>query len=217
MTISVITPTCNRPKGIEYLKEYMARQTIQPDEWIVCNGGDKINDPQIKEIHDPRPAGAGNLANNISNGLQECSGDIILIMEDDDWYAPNHIEVQLKHLENCNATGDNTLRYYNLHRRAWRVMRNRGAALCQTAFRRKVIDHMTKAVAQAVRSNSFGIDGLFWQSVPKTVHNDHTVVGIKGIEGTPGLGIGHRPDGNWTQGANKLREWIGTDADKYES
>lgn len=212
-TISVITPTCNRLVGIKHLIDYMERQTVQPDEWLICNGGDHIG--LANELHDPRPAGHDNLANNISNGLDAARGDVIIIMEDDDWYDATHIEVCLKHLQNADATGDQTLRYYNIPRKSWRVMRNRGAALCQTAFKRSMLPVMRSAVGRAIKHGNYSIDAYFWQSVKSPTHNDHTVVGIKGLEGQAGLGIGHRPDGNWTRDENKLRQWIGDDASRY--
>jgi glycosyltransferase involved in cell wall biosynthesis len=212
-TISVITPTCNRLMGINYLIDYMDRQTVQPTEWLICNGGDHIG--LSNEIHDPMPAGHKNLANNIANGLDSATGDVIVIMEDDDWYDPTHIEVCLKHLQNHEATGDQTLRYYNIPRKAWRVMKNRGAALCQTAFRRSLIPVMQSAVGRAIKHGNYSIDAYFWSSVKSPTHSDHTVVGIKGLSGQAGLGIGHRPDGNWTRDENKLRQWIGADAERY--
>lgn len=213
MNISVITPTCNRPAGIRHLVDYMARQTVQPTEWLICNGGDKLGFPN--EIHDPMPSGAGNLANNLSNGLSAATGDVIIIMEDDDWYDARHIETCLKHLQNHEATGDQTLRYYNLERKSWRVMTNRGAALCQTAFKRSMLPVMQSAIGRAIKHGNYSIDAYFWQSVKSPTHNDHTVVGIKGLQGQRGLGIGHRPDGNWTRDENKLRQWIGDDALRY--
>jgi glycosyltransferase involved in cell wall biosynthesis len=212
-TISVITPTCNRLMGINYLIDYMDRQTVQPTEWLICNGGDHIG--LSNEIHDPMPAGHKNLANNIANGLDSATGDVIVIMEDDDWYDPRHIEVCLSHLQNADATGDQTLRYYNIPHKAWRVFRSRGSALCQTAFNRSLVPIMRSAVGQAIKQGNCSIDSYFWRSVKAPTHNDETVVGIKGLSGQAGLGIGHRPDANWTRDENKLRQWIGDDALRY--
>src|SRR5690606_25010357 len=39
MRISIITPTADRPRGIELCERYMARQTVQPHEWVVADGG----------------------------------------------------------------------------------------------------------------------------------------------------------------------------------
>lgn len=214
--ISVITPTCDRPEGIALLQQYMARQTVQPDQWIIANGGDAFNLDGATVINDKRQPGPENLAKNILNGLECATGDVILIMEDDDWYAPDHIEMQLKHLASCDATGDNTLRYFNLRAQAYRIMKNVGSALCQTAFKASLKPKMVEAAFDALTNKSYNIDGAFWSSVPRTVHNDHTVVGIKGLSGTVGLGIGHRPDARWKRDPTKLREWIGQDAGNYK-
>lgn len=39
MRVSVITQTADRPRGIELCERYMARQKVQPHEWIVADGG----------------------------------------------------------------------------------------------------------------------------------------------------------------------------------
>lgn len=213
--ISVITPTCNRPDGIALLQAYIARQTVQPTQWIIGNGGDPVQVSNAIVVGDKRPPGAGNLANNILNALECATGQVICIMEDDDWYDATHIEKQLQHLQHSDATGDQTLRYYNLRSHAYRVMKNRGAALCQTAFNSDLKPQMQKAARQALKSNSYSIDAIFWQSVKQPTHNEHTVVGIKGLNGTAGLGIGHRVDGRWTKDKAMLQRWIGSDIANY--
>ena len=40
MSITVITPTADQPIGMRLLEKYMARQTVQPDEWIVADDGE---------------------------------------------------------------------------------------------------------------------------------------------------------------------------------
>jgi hypothetical protein len=101
-------------------------------------------------------------------------------------------------------------------------MRNVGSALCNTALKSSMLPNLRRAAEQAFDQKSFGVDRLFWESVNGSgcVHDDNTVVGIKGLPGRPGLGMGHRPNfnkRNWARdpGHEKLREWIGSDADLY--
>lgn len=217
--ISVITPTCDRTDGLDLLIGYMQRQTLKPQEWIVCNGGKKLNKKAFKEIHDPKPAGCLNLANNILNGIEEAKGEIIIVMEDDDWYAPNHIETCVKYLLNHEATGDNNLNYHNVKYRCYRKMKNAGSALCQTSFRRSAIPKMKAAAEKAIKNKNYSVDGYFWaqyNNKDSMTHQERTVVGIKGLD-DKGLGLGHRINAKWKPDPDlkQLTKWIGDDAFVY--
>ena len=224
--ISVITPTADQPMGIELLEKYMARQTVQPDEWIVSDDG--ISHARLtmgqKHIARPRTHDKGqSLAQNIIKGLEVVTGNIVLIMEHDDYYAPNHIEVCVNALEKAEAAGSKTQRYYNVEHRCWLVMANVGSSLCNTAFHAKHIPMMHTAARVAFSSNLYSLDRIFWDSMtPRykvNLHDINTVVGIKGLPGRVGLGLGHRPDKTrpwkYDKDLSKLREWIGDDADNY--
>src|SRR5690554_6746949 len=111
MRISVITPTANRPAGISLCEKYIARQTRQPDEWIVADGGTDKAALTMGQVHlwQPMDPGAANLASNIIRALDAATGDIIVIVEDDDHYAPHHIEQCIKGLTKQSAYGCPTL------------------------------------------------------------------------------------------------------------
>lgn len=223
MRISVITPTADRPRGIELCERYMARQTVQPDEWIVADGGQipaKLTMGQV-HLHKPSPPGAANLAGNILRALDAVTGDIVVIVEDDDHYAPNHIAACVAGLKRWPAYGCARLLYYNVEHRCWVQMANRGSALCQTAFRRELIPEMQRAAREAMEAGSYGIDGRFWASRRHMAIGPQTVIGIKGLPGTPGLGVGHRPSSKpgrqWRPDPEMkiLRQMIGADAENY--
>jgi len=225
MRISVITPTADRPRGIELCERYMARQTVQPDEWIVADGGHipaKLTMGQV-HLHKPSPPGAANLAGNILRALDAVTGDIVVIVEDDDHYAPNHIAACVAGLKRWPAYGCARLLYYNVEHRCWVQMANRGSALCQTAFRRELIPDMRDACHGAYRDNSVAVDWRFWQDRQALAIGPKTVIGIKGLPGRPGLGIGHRPKNQrnrkWGEDPSmkKLREWIGEAWKEYEA
>lgn len=223
MRISVITPTADRPRGIALCERYMARQTVQPDEWIVADGGQvpaKLTMGQI-HLHEPSPPGAANLAANILRALDAVTGDAVVIFEDDDYYRPDHIAACVAGLKRWSAYGCPRLLYFNVEHRCWVQMANRGAALCQTAFRAELIQDMRRAAQDAIVAGSFGIDGRFWSSRTHMANGAQTVIGIKGLAGTPGLGIGHRPKSKpgrrWQPDPemNVLRQMIGADVENY--
>lgn len=223
MRISLITPTCDRPRGIELCERYMARQTVKPDEWIVADGGMVPAKLAMGQVHlrQPSEAGAANLAGNILRALDAATGDIVVVVEDDDHYAPNHIEACVNGLRQQPAYGCNRLTYFNVEHRCWVKMANRGSALCQTAFRSELIPDMRRAAEEAMAAGSFGIDGRFWSGRQHMANGTRTVIGIKGLAGTPGLGIGHRPKSSrgrvWRDDPKMkvLRQLIGDDVENY--
>lgn len=201
----------------------MARQTVQPDEWIVADGGQvpaTLTMGQI-HLHQPSEPGAANLAGNILRALDAVTGDVVVIAEDDDYYLPGHIEACVEGLRRQPAYGCNRLLYFNVAHRCWVQMANRGSALCQTAFRREMVPEMQRAAREAMAAGSFGIDGRFWASRQHMARGPQTCIGIKGLPGTPGLGIGHRPKSSrgkrWLPDPElkHLRRLIGNDVENY--
>lgn len=220
----VITPTADRPQGIAHLSEYIQRQTLQPELWIIVDDGltpcttPKL--PYCQHVTLKRKyEGAKSLAHNILTGLELARGATqIAICEDDDWYAPNHLATALLHLNNSPATGCRFLQYYHVPSRTYRKMTNRGAALCQTALNSDAIPTLKDAAEYALRTGDKGIDGYFWNLMIQTgLHHQQTVIGLKGIGGREGIGIGHRPDKRWIPDpfGVVLRDWIGDDTERY--
>lgn len=222
--ITLITPTCDQPTGIALCEQYMARQTMGFDQWIVADDGIEPATLTMGQTHIARSReheGGRSLAGNIMAALPNVTGDIVLIIEHDDWYAPDHIATCVEQLRNAKAAGSQWQRYYNVRHRCWILMRNIGSALCNTAFRRELIPAMNEAAKHAFLAGKYGVDRMFWDSIPahdKNIHGIDTVVGVKGLPGRAGLGLGHRPDKTraWTyDDGEKLREWIGDDARIY--
>lgn len=225
MKISVITPTCDRPVGLALLEGFMCRQTVQPDQWIVADGGSTPATCTVEQIHiyDHRPPGADNFAHNLLNAINAASGEIVVIAEDDDWMGPTHIETLVQALESnpgALLAGDDQQRYYNIARRCWRLFDNIGASLCQTAMRREALPLFARIIGECMARKSYGIDTTLWRAVPReqwAITGKQTVLGIKGLPGQPGLGIGHRPGTGWTLDPEfaQLTKWIGADAWLY--
>jgi len=219
--ITVITPTADRPAAWPLIEKWMAAQTVQPDQWIVADDGviaAPITKSQQVIRRDRTATGGGSLAMNILSALPHVHGEFVLIVEDDDYYRPNHIEVCIDRLMRYRATGCMWLNYYNLQSRSWKRIRNSCAALCNTAFRASEIPLMAEAAAEALEAGIYHIDRLFWDRVGNAgLHEQETVIGIKGLPGMPGIGIGHRPSRGWAADRNdrKLYEWLGNDAKAY--
>jgi hypothetical protein len=226
LKVTVLTPTCDRPAGIALLERMMARQTRQPDEWIVADGGAtpaRLTRGQTLII-DQRATGPLNFAQNLLNGIEAASGDLLRIAEDDDHYAPTHIETMSTMAERGGYRligSEEIQRYHNVAHRCFRVMNNIGASLCQTAVHRSLFKTMRATIQACMVRNSFGVDTNLWRSVSRNewaFTRQMTCVGIKGLPGRVGLGIGHRPDARWTPdpALERLRSWIGDDVSWYD-
>lgn len=215
--ITVITPTCDRPAGIAYLERWMARQTVKPDRWIVADGGKSKARLTMGQEHRWQPGnpGAANFARNVLRALEGVKEGLVIVMEDDDWYAPDHIEACVSGLERSDIYGCPLLRYWNLRVRGYMDMRQKSASLAQTAFRAELATAMREAANAALKAGDYAVDGRFWGKRQAT--GRPTSAGIKGLPGTKGLGVGHRDSGRWIPDPDKrkLREWIGKDADEY--
>lgn len=222
MRISLITPTADQPLGMLLCERYMQRQTMRWDQWIVADDGLEHAHLALGQTHVRRVReheGGRSLAGNMLAALELVDGDVVIVIEHDDWYAPDHIATCVEQLRRGDAVGSRWQRYYNVHGRCWRRMRNVGSALCNTAFRRSLVPQMRAAARSAFERKTYGVDRLFWDSIGGrgVTHDVDTVVGIKGLPGRPGLGMGHRPDSNWTVDPDlrQLRAWIGDDAEIY--
>lgn len=227
MRITLITPTADQPIGIRLLEKYVQRQTVKYDQWIIADDGVEsatLTMGQTHLIRKRRHEGGASLVANVLAMIPEIKGDIIIILEHDDYYSADHIAVCIEQLrrKNIMAVGSQWQRYYNLQVRKWIQLRNIGSALCNTAFKKDVLLNLQRAAESAFRKKSYGVDRFFWESIPQSqwgVHQINTVVGMKGLPGRKGLGVGHRPDKrrHWRHDPNgeQLKRWVGSDAAEY--
>lgn len=226
--ISIIIPTGARPEAYALCERWVKTQTLQPNEIIVIDDGEiptEITlDATVILPERKWSLGDNTQKRNLLIGLGEASGEIVCILEDDDYYAPNYLEVMHKELTNprysFEAVGELNSRYYNLKHRKYRLLNNTSfAPLCQTIFRRSLIPILKEVI---IESDS-KFDVRFWKRLtcPRYLFPDTKVtVGMKGMPGRPGLGVGHNSEGsNWqqdTENLDHLFKWIGDDALAYK-
>jgi glycosyltransferase involved in cell wall biosynthesis len=94
--VSLCTPTFNRRPFIPFMIKCFEHQTYPKDriEWIIVDDGtDPIGDlvshiPQVKYFYYPEKMNLGKKRNTMHS---KCSGDIIIYMDDDDYYPPERI------------------------------------------------------------------------------------------------------------------------------
>jgi hypothetical protein len=231
MKLTAITLTGARPEAFKLCERYVARQTLQPHQWIVmddetpqtvCTAGQEY-------IFCPRFKGRMSLLNKveflISSG--KVAGDGLVFIEDDDWYSPNWLKFCSDQLEHNDMIGEGMTVYYNVRNRYWIQFNNtKHSSLCSTAIRTEQLPGVLELCDTKTNKDPF-LDQRIWldnggMKCRKFVYppnGDRLVIGIKGMPGRVGYCIGH---GIWENGAItdgglvKLRSLIGRDTDLYE-
>lgn len=231
MNVTAITCAVHRPEAFTLCEKYVERQTVKPSQWLVLDD-DEI--PTVctmgQEYHYwPECRGRGSLARKIKRALTEklITGDAIVFIENDDWYAPDFIQWCIAGLRNFSIYGEGRALYYNVKHRYWFEHQNlRHASLCATAIRG---DFFPLLLTQCMSSDEPYVDELLWRrcTTQNRVADPYAhpsrfrrSVGIKGMPGKSGYGGGHRGRDkaavdDLTQ--IKLRSLIGKDADFYAS
>ena len=210
MKISIITPTGGRPIGFALCEKWMKRQTLQPDEWIVvddykkptkCTMGQKVIRRQPFWQY-----GQMTLQRNLLGALRIVTGDIILIIEDDDWYSPNYIENMVKKFEALSEgkpisqssliIGEGHTIYYhvkNLTHKCYDNMEH--ASLFQTGFTKDLIPKINDLLIKNIDQMYF--DVRLWKDIKDCnkcifLTKSRWSVGIKGLTGERFVGtFGH--------------------------
>ncbi len=122
--VSVVTPTYNRRKFIPTLIEIYKSQTFPKEnmEWIIIDDGRKsVGDlfqeasksiPNIKYIYKDEKMRLGAKRNALN---REAKGEIIIAMDDDDYYPPDRVQTvvnSFKKNPNINVAGSSAMLLY---------------------------------------------------------------------------------------------------------
>lgn len=195
--LSVLTPTGARPEAFAKCVEWMqAQDYAKPVKWVIVDDGpDAMPTPSIdcwEVLHiQPEPlwTGENTQARNILAGLEHVT-DRLVIVEDDDQYAPWWLSQCDAWLDKHDLVGENQSVYFNMRTKTEKTLRNtRHASLCQTALKGAAID----TLRQVCKTSKQSIDVRLWSAHKGKLHPyNRGVVGIKGYPGRAGIGIGHR-------------------------
>src|ERR1700729_3601485 len=107
-SVSIITPTYNRPALLQAQHAFLQAQSRQDYEWLVLDDGPlpsayfaALSDPRIRYHH---LAGSRMLVSAKRNWLCErASAPVIAQFDDDDYYAPDYLAVMMARLEQSGA------------------------------------------------------------------------------------------------------------------
>lgn len=224
--LTLLTATGARPAAWALCERWMARQDYTgPVRWIIVDDGPEPQPVTFQRegwqlvLVRPSPhwaPGQNTQARNLLKGLAAVGPEErLVIIEDDDWYAPDWLTTVAAELEHAELVGEHRARYYNVEQRRGRQLANTGhASLCSTAMRGSAL----RDFADACRSRPKFIDLELWRRPrERRLFGGHRVVGIKGLPGRGGIGMGHDPDfkGEADPCGSLLRDWIGADAEVY--
>jgi hypothetical protein len=147
--------------------------------------------------------------------------DRILIIEDDDYYAPNYVATMLSWLEEADLVGEVGARYYFVQRRLYRLFtEHEHASLCRSGFRRSVLPLVRKLTA----GDDWRVDMQMWATwtgsrrlSPAPARGRALSVSMKGMPGR--TGVTHGPSRSWAvsddRNLEQLRDWLGPDHEVY--
>ena len=120
--VSVVTPTYNRRRFIPYLIECYKSQTYPKErmEWIIYDDGtepvkdlfENLKLPNIRYIYEEEKQNIGAKRNRLN---KEAKGDIIVAMDDDDYYVPErvaHAVTGLRSIPGVELAGSSEIHLY---------------------------------------------------------------------------------------------------------
>lgn len=188
--VTLITPTGDRPGSFALLERWIGRKTFQGRmQWLVIDDGqvptvctmDQHYVRRLRQPTDPRHT----LPVNLLEALPRIESDRVLIIEDDEWYAPEYVEFMSRHLAEIRLVGLRVSHYWCLRRRAWlELVHPRHASLCRTGFRTS----MSNEVAAACRHMVAPVDLLLWRAWGETYgvlldERGHLNASVKNVPG----------------------------------
>ncbi|MEX0701166.1 MAG: glycosyltransferase [Planctomycetales bacterium] len=218
--VTLITPTADRPLAFSFCERWMRRaigRFNEPVQWIVADDGREPALCTLGQTHLLRPPAddpATSFRGNLAAALAAAAGERILFIEDDDWYAADHLAQLVADLDEAEIAGQARAKYYHVAaRRHHRCRNRRHASLCQTGVRAALVPWLLDVLRD--RPTTF-VDVALWREGARGVRQklrpaSTTCVGIKGLPGRNGLGMGHRLDRRHAHDpqGEVLRDWIG--------
>jgi len=218
--VTLVTPTGCRPEAFELTRQWIFAQKTKPGQWLVIDDGQIPLPEHLKEGLEyvrrvPKENEGHTLTLNMKTVLPYIKGDMILIIEDDDWYGPDYITTMKKYLERYDLVGEAFARYYHVPTMKYRRIGNdKHASFCQTGFAKSLLP-----IFEGCLEGDPYVDDRFWKAVKDRKYlivdtEDRLKLhcSMKGLKGRKGIGTGHNKDAryyNMDAGLEFLIKWVG--------
>jgi hypothetical protein len=220
--VTVITPTGDRPECLRLSERWMARQTVQPAQWLVIDDGETPTACTMGQRHVRRQRHEldpiHTLPQNILAAVPLVEHDKVIIWEDDDAYVdPGYLATVAAWLDHDDMVGEGQAIYIHPRRQWYRQHTNMThCSFAATAFNLPVVRKLLEAICRL--GDGPMIDTELWYSFEgrKRVYPAKPmIVQLKGMPGRKSYLAPHRePEGYEPDPGNaKLRELLGAGAD----
>lgn len=220
--IKLLTTTGGRPEAWELCKRWVRNQTVKADAWIIVDDCAEMSDMSGIDLPvmlvRPQPfwqPGQNTQARNLLAALESVTpNDTIIIIEDDDYYAPTWVQSVIEWSKRFELVGERNALYYHVVHRQYRSCGNMShASLCATAMRGSALNVFKR---ECQKNHKF-IDIHLWRNFrgSKKLFDTKMTVGIKGLPGRAGIGCGHQMNGKPDPDGVLLKKRIGEDASAY--
>lgn len=198
--LTLITPTGDRPLAFALCQNWIRKQTLQPNQWIVVDDGKVPLKPYVPMQYvrrEPQPDDPKHtLVLNLKTAMPLIKGDKIMIIEDDEYYAPEYLKEMVHRLNQHEVVGIGRSRYYHLPSGNYsRLPNTTHASFAEMAFRSSFLPEFKKFL-----TGGLYLDIRIWRNIDKkrglvfTDNGKPLYVGMKGMPGRAGIGIGHDPN-----------------------
>jgi hypothetical protein len=221
--VTAITPTGDRPLAFALCQQWMKNQTLKPSQWLVVDDGKTPLIPtsamqyvrREPKSDDPQHT----LILNLKAALPLIRGEKIIIIEDDEYYAPEYIAEMSRRLDHHELVGIMHAKYYHLPTGGYyKIGNTTHASLAETGFRRSFLPEL-----ETLWAGDTSLDMRIWQKAGNRGHlfdddSNSLYVGIKGLPGRAGIGAGHRPSlyhKKDTADRSVLKQWMPRDHGIY--
>lgn len=223
--LTLLTCTGARPEAFAICEKLMAAQDYAGQViWIIVDDGEVPTPVTFEregwEVRVVRPSprwkqGDNTQARNMRAGLAYVDESArLLVIEDDDYYAPTWLSRMDHELMFADLVGERRARYYNIKTRHYRQLQNmHHSSLCSTAMKGRAIPVLHEICK---RTTKF-IDLDLWKDarLRKRLLESNDVVGIKGLPGRGGIGMGHRESFGNPDTVGIFAQWLGAGAELY--
>jgi hypothetical protein len=218
--LDIITPSGDRPLQFSLCWQWMAKQTFSgPVHWIIVDDSSEHyqtpkmpNNWVVSHIKKEKDKSIKNSSQaiNILHALDFLKYDNIVMVEDDDYYAPCWLDVCYEALKTHSLVGRDNIVFYNMYTRSYWDKSYKGFdtnAMAQTAMKSSLVQNLRDACLVDMDPTGM-VDHNLWRSVDKNNKillergSVEYVVGIKGLPGRAGMSNKHKqvlpnPDHNF--------------------